>query len=116
MNTERRFTYEEIAEAIVRKAGFVTHAAESLGCSYQTVRRAIKDSPFVAEVLAVTKESLLDLAESELSKQIKEGNLDAVKFFLLHRGQSRDYRKEMRVELTDDLSKLMEEANNRTKE
>jgi predicted aldo/keto reductase-like oxidoreductase len=114
MNNERRFTYEEIAEAIVRKAGFVTHAAESLGCSYQTVRRAIKDSPFVAEVLAVTKESLLDLAESELSKQIKEGNLDAVKFFLLHRGQSRDYRKEMKIEISDNLSELMEDADKRS--
>lgn len=113
MNNERKFTYEEIAEAIILKAGFITHAAKSLGCSYQTVRRAIKDSPFVAEVLAVTRESVLDLAEDELLKKIREGNLDAVKFFLLHRGQPREYRKEMKIELTDDLSKLMEAADKR---
>jgi len=113
MGNKKVYTDEMIAEALIKSDGFITYAANLLGCHYATIRRAIKDSPFVAECLKVTKEANLDIAETNLLVAIKESNLDAIKFYLRYKGRERGYLKHSKVEVSEDLSKLMREAEER---
>jgi hypothetical protein len=63
----KKWTNEAIAQALRESRGMPTIAARKLGCSYQTIRRAIKDTQYVAEVCDEAREQLADTAESTLA-------------------------------------------------
>lgn len=115
----KQYTDEEISLALIRSAGFITCAAALLGCHYTTVSRAIKRSLLVEEAYRITKERNLDIAESVVittmeGSDVKE-KMDAAKFYLRYKGRERGYLKSSKVEITEDLSQLMRDAEERTK-
>ena len=113
--SEKKFTRKQIIAALKSTGGFITYAANALGCNYTTVERYIRDDPSIGVEQQQIKENRLDLAESELIKLMKAGEYQAVQFYLKYMGRNRGYIKAQKIELTDDLSKLMEEADNRIK-
>ena len=113
----RHYTEEEIILALIRNAGLVSYAAKSIGCDSSTIYRAIKKSPSVQEAYNITKETNLDLAENVVVAAMKGGNtkdaLGAATFMLRYKGQERGYIKTAKVSITEELSKLMQSADER---
>lgn len=112
---EKKFTNAQVIEAMEATGGFITYTAEVLGCNYETVARYLRNDPELKAVQQHIKENRLDIAESVVMKKLKEDNLEAAKYYLKYMGRSRGYIKATQLEITDDLSKLMEAAENRTK-
>jgi len=87
----RRFTEQQIAEAVEKAGGILTSAARKLGCAPGTIYDYLKRFPALGDVVTDAREGTLDLAESKLIEQIKKDNLTAIIFFLKTQGRSRGY-------------------------
>lgn len=96
MNCEK-FTHEEIIIAL-SKAGTISGAAIILGCDRSTVATYQNKHPEIRAAVIEAKEKLLDIAESELMKNVKRGHPSSVFFTLKTLGKNRGYVE--RVEST----------------
>lgn len=89
-----KYTVQEVAMAIRVNKGFLTHAAKSLGTSFNTVKQYIELYPELKDVISATKERSMDDAEYCLFDQMEQGNFKAVQFYLASQARSRGYGKE----------------------
>ena len=96
--SKRKFTDEEMIEAIQNAKGIQTVAAKMLDTTRQTVANYIKRSEAVRDAYDVANESALDFAENALFKQIERGNIAAIIFYLKTKGKHRGFVE--RQELT----------------
>ena len=90
------FSSEQVEKAIRDSGGYVTTAAEMLDCSPTTIRKYLKESKQLREVLFETRERMLDVAESELMKLMTSDKNDKVKvtaliFYLKCQGKDRGW-------------------------
>ena len=92
------YTVEQVAEALRNSAGIYTMAGIQLGCCGNTVSNFIKKHPELLELIEQVTEQNLDLAEVELLKQIKEGNIAAIIFYLKTKGKHRGYVERQQVQ------------------
>jgi hypothetical protein len=112
--SKNKFTRKQVIDALKATGGFITYAADVLGCCYETIERYIREDPSIGVEQQQIKENRLDIAELVVMKHLKEDNLEAAKYYLKYMGRTRGYIKAQKIELTDDLSKLMEAADKRT--
>lgn len=84
-------------KAFEKTMGNVSHACKNADISRTSFYDWYnEDAEFKADVDSI-KESLIDLAESALTKQITEGNTTAIIFFLKTQGKKRGYGEELAV-------------------
>jgi predicted transcriptional regulator len=95
-----KVTEKQLAEAIRVKGGVITSVAKELGISFQAVYKRINNSKKLQEVLEEARESLLDMAESALFRQIQSGNMTAICFFLKTQGKHRGYVERQESEVS----------------
>jgi hypothetical protein len=98
-------------EALQKTLGVVTTACKTADVGRTQFYEWLKtDKDFKAEVDAV-KDIALDFAESQLHKQIQEGNTTATIFYLKTQGKRRGYveRQEVSVEEKRPLSWFAED-------
>lgn len=93
-------TNEQIAEALQKAGGFVSHAAKQLGVVNSAIHNRIARSPELKAILDDARCTHLDLAEVELLKAMKRGEAWAVCFFLKCQGKGRGYIERQAVEHT----------------
>jgi len=93
-----RFKAEEFLSAVPGSGGFITTIAARVGCSRNTVYTAIEKYSTVKQAIGDEKDSLKDMAENELLRQIKDGNTTATIFYLKTQAKDRGYVE--RQELT----------------
>jgi len=78
-------------EALEKSLGVVTTACKKVGIDRTTHYRWMReDDQYKADVEA-TKDITLDFAESQLHKQIQDGNTTATIFYLKTQGKKRGY-------------------------
>lgn len=97
--TNTDITKKAMLEALEKSLGIVTSACKSVDISRETHYRWLReDSDYKAAVDALS-DVALDFAESQLHKQIKDGNSTATIFFLKTKGKKRGYveRQELDV-------------------
>lgn len=87
----------QIVEALEKSAGIITVAAQMLGMRRECLSRRISKAGALQEALKAIEERTLDLAEGQLLKSIKNGNLTAVIFFLKTKGMRRGYAEKRDV-------------------
>lgn len=92
-----RVTDAQIIKALELTGGFLSAAAQRLGCHHRTISRRVKSSKKVREALENIVEKKLDLAEAALMRSINNGEPWAVKFYLRHKGASRGYASRMEI-------------------
>jgi hypothetical protein len=94
------FSYDQVEEAIKKSGGYITTAAEQLNCSVTTVRKYLKESKQLRELLFETRERWLDIAETELTALIQEpwaktrdtkSKVAAILFYLKCQGKDRGW-------------------------
>ena len=100
-------TKKAMVEALEKSLGVVTTAAKQAGISRDTHYRWLKeDEEYKAQVEELS-EVALDFAESQLFKQIKDGNTTATIFFLKTKGKHRGYIERQEHTHSGDLKLIM---------
>lgn len=103
---------KRMIEALEKSLGIVTTACKSTGINRSNhYEWLIKDEAYKSEVESIS-EITLDFAESQLHKQINEGNTSATIFYLKTKGKKRGYveRQEFEVIENDiDFSNITDE-------
>jgi|VirMetMinimDraft_7_1064189.scaffolds.fasta_scaffold431224_1 hypothetical protein len=89
-------------EALEKSLGIVTTACKNVGIDRRTHYRWLKDDQDYKEAVESVEDIALDFAESQLHKQIKEGNPTSTIFYLKTKAKRRGYieRQEIHQETT----------------
>ena len=93
---------ENLLESLEKSLGVVTTACKSAGCSRETFYKYCKDDQDFKDKVEDIANVTLDFAESQLHKQIMDGNTSATIFYLKTKGKNRGYveRSEVQQETT----------------
>lgn len=101
-----------ILEALEQSLGVVTSACKKVGVGRTTFYGWLADDKEFAEAVKDIENVALDFAESQLHKQIKDGNPSSTIFYLKTKGKKRGYVERMENVNTNknlDLSNLTDE-------
>src|SRR5215217_3230769 len=87
----RKYTPQEIIDALEVSRGLIAPAARNLGCSRDTIRKYLAEYPEVAKAKADMREAVTDMAENSLYEAIRRGEAWAVCFYLKCMARDRGY-------------------------
>ena len=106
--SERRYSAQQMANAIREARGFVTVAAEKLGCHRATVQRYINDYATVQDALTDAREKRHDFVENKLMTAIQDGNITAIIFYLKTQCKDRGYIERNHTEVSGPQGRPIE--------
>jgi hypothetical protein len=86
-------------EALEKSLGVVTSACKTVDISRETHYRWLREDADYKAAVEALSDVALDFAESQLHKQIKDGNSTATIFFLKTKGKKRGYIERQEVEV-----------------
>lgn len=89
-------------EALEKSLGIVTTACKSVGISRETHYRWLREDEEYRKQVEDISDVALDFAESQLHKQIQNGEVSSTIFYLKTKGKKRGYVE--RTEITADVS------------
>jgi hypothetical protein len=95
----KRYTCEQVAQALKANKGLICLAAAKLGCTRRTLSNYLHRYPSLHEVIAECREHRLDMGEQRLDEAVERGDPWAVQFFLRMQGKHRGYCDKMQVDL-----------------
>jgi hypothetical protein len=98
---KKQYTAAQIIQAIPGSGGIISTISRKLGCSWDTVNRAIADYPTVKAAYDDECEKVLDMAESVLLKNIEAGDSADAKWYLSRKGKRRGYVERQEVTGSD---------------
>lgn len=93
-------TKKALLEALEASLGIVTIACRNVGIARSTFYNYIDNDPEFAAAVKDVEEVVLDFAESQLHKQIKEGNTAATIFYMKTKGKKRGYIESQNLDHT----------------
>tara|TARA_R100001163_G_C4913822_1_gene96975 strand:- start:65 stop:403 length:339 start_codon:yes stop_codon:yes gene_type:complete len=98
MTTDKSDTKKRtLLNALERSLGVVTTACKSANVARSTYYEWLKtDKEFQAEVKGIA-DIAIDFAESQLHKQIRDGNTTATIFYLKTKGRGRGYQEHQSI-------------------
>jgi len=89
--TTTRQNKQAMLDALEKSLGIVTTAAKMVGITRITHYIWMQNDHEYKKAVDELQDMVLDFAESQLHKQIKEGNTTATIFYLKTKGKKRDY-------------------------
>jgi hypothetical protein len=92
-----RLRPDVVTAAIHAHHGVLASAAAALGYARSGLEKYIQRHGLADEVVAA-REAFLDLAEGELFRQVREGNLTATIFYLKCQGKGRGYIEKVQLQ------------------
>lgn len=92
-------------EAMEKSLGVVTSACKSVGVGRTTHYQWMQDDEEYKKSIEDIQNITLDFAESQLHKQIKDGNTTATIFFLKTKGKNRGYVESQDINITQGNEK-----------
>nr|AKH47390.1 hypothetical protein [uncultured marine virus] len=112
MATKSNILKGNLLEALEKSLGVVTTACKIVDCNRSTFYKYYNNDSKFRESVDELQNLTLDFAESQLHKQIKEGNTTATIFYLKTKGKRRGYIERKEVEMTAEVStsKLSDDA------
>jgi len=93
----KQYTAQEFIDAIPGTGGIVSALARKVQCDWNTAKKWIDEYPTVKRAYDAECESMLDLAESTLLKNIKDGDTADAKWYLTKKGKRRGYGDSVEV-------------------
>ena len=96
LDTQKRVALE----ALEKSLGVVTTACKSIGLARSTFYEWMKEDSFKQAVNEI-QEVALDFAESQLHKQIADGNTSATIFYLKTKGKKRGFVERQEISAPD---------------
>ena len=112
MDKSRHIKKESLLAALEQSLGVASIACKLADIPRSTYYKWIKEDDVFLKGVKEIENVALDFAESQLHKQIKDGNTTATIFYLKTKGKKRGYIERKEVEMTADIStsKLSTEA------
>lgn len=92
-----------ILEALEQSLGIVTTACKKVGVGRTTFYQWLKDDEEFKKQVDDISNITLDFAESQLHKQIKDGNTSATIFYLKTKGKKRGYIERQEITGADGM-------------
>ena len=92
-----------IIEALEKSLGVVTTACKNVGIGRTTFYGWIQEDEEFAKEVDDIQNITLDFAESQLHKQIKDGNTTATIFYLKTKGKKRGYIERQEITGADGM-------------
>ena len=102
MNKTEHIKKKAIIEALIKSLGVVSTACKIVGIGRTTFYDWLKDDKDFKKEVEDIQNVALDFAESELFKQIQNGNTSATIFYLKCRGKKRGYYEKQQIDMTTD--------------
>ena len=90
-NGNNHYSAAQFINAIPGSGGIVTTIAKRVGCQWHTARKYIDTMPTVKAAYDDECETILDLAEGTVLKNIKGGDSSDAKWYLTKKGKHRGY-------------------------
>jgi hypothetical protein len=87
----RKYTAEQMIDALAKSMGMISPAARKLGCSRDTIRRYLAENAEIKQVIEDADEEVNDIAELKLLDAIKRGEAWAICFRLKTKAKHRGY-------------------------
>jgi hypothetical protein len=84
-------TKKSLLEALEKSLGIVTYACKIVGCNRSTFYEYVNNDEEFANAVKNIEDVVIDFAESQLHKQIKDGNSTSTIFYLKTKGKKRGY-------------------------
>jgi hypothetical protein len=100
---ERKWTVEEVVNALKKTQGMIYLAARDLGCSHQTIYNYAKRYPKVQDAINDERGHFVDTCELALKRAVLSGEGWAVCFALKTLGKDRGYVEKQQVEQQGEL-------------
>jgi hypothetical protein len=91
-------------EALEKSLGVVTTACKTVGISRQTHYEWLKEDEQYRKAVDDISDVALDFAESQLHKQIQNGEVSSTIFYLKTKGKKRGYIERQEVENSGGLT------------
>mgnify|MGYP001044622855 FL=1 len=109
MQTKSDILKNNLIEALEQSLGIVTTACKKVGCARSTFYEYYnKDKSFKSKVDEL-QNFTLDFVESQLHKQIKDGNTTATIFYLKTKGKKRGFVERQEIQMDGSIeSKIIE--------
>lgn len=109
MTTKKDILKNNLLEALEQSLGVVTTACKLVGCQRSTYYKYYNADPEFKAAVDELQNMTLDFAESQLHKQIKDGNTTATIFYLKTKGKKRGYVERQEIQMDGSVeSKLIE--------
>ena len=103
-----KVTKEQLLVTIKKYRGIVTTICNSLGISRQAFyERANKDEEIII-ALKDSREEIIDFAETKLIELIRDGNANAIFFYLKTVGRDRGYVEKQEKDQTNKVVNIIE--------
>ena len=100
-------TKKELLECLEKNLGIVTAACKEIGCHRQTYYKWYNTDSVFKKRADEIHNTTLDFVEMALLQAIKNGSVDAMKFYLTHRGNKRGYVQRMSIDGAGNEEKIV---------
>jgi len=107
-------TKKAMIEALEKSLGIVTTACKTVGISRETHYRWTREDENYKSLVEGIADIALDFAESQLHKQIKDGEVSSTIFYLKTKGKKRGYIERVEQELTIHKPIIIDWTDNST--
>jgi hypothetical protein len=101
-HTKKEINKKAILEALEKSLGVVTTAVKLVGISRSTFYKWIQEDQEFAKAVKEIENITLDFVESQLHKQIRDGNTPSTIFYLKTKGKKRGYYEKQQLDMTTD--------------
>jgi hypothetical protein len=112
MNLQTQQLKKAMLLALEQSLGIVTAAAKSVGIDRTTHYLWLKDDEEYKAAVDSIQDITLDFAESQLHKQIKDGEVTSTIFYLKTKGKKRGYVERVEQDVSINLPKVTIEIVN----
>ena len=97
MGRPKKATVEDVLPLVAEKNGNISAMARALGCSRHVIYQRCEESATLKQALEDAKESMTDNVESAFYREILNGNVTAMIFYLKTQGKKRGYVERQEV-------------------
>lgn len=98
----------DIETALRATHGNILMSAQALGCDRNTIYARIAQSPHLQQVKEESRETVIDIAESNIHKAVESGDISASKYILGTIGRNRGYIEKHDVEVSGGFTVIVE--------
>ena len=112
MNLQTQQLKKAMLLALEQSLGIVTAAAKSVGIDRTTHYLWLKDDQEYKSAVDSIQDITLDFAESQLHKQIKDGEVTSTIFYLKTKGKKRGYVERVEQDVSINLPQVTIEIIN----
>ena len=101
LGMSRRYTQEQILQAIKGSGAIITTIASRLDCAWSTAQSYVLKWETTRRAMGDETELVKDLAESTLITSIKQGDTTSAKWYLSKKAKDRGYGDELTAQQTN---------------